>query len=215
MREKTLILIPCCDSKTSGGIATYDSGSCVINYLRPDVGKRLMELRRQVAVAFREALGPDVGVEQPEARIEYLRAYERYRGNLYSRISRGSWDKLNRSQNLSLLIVSAFYGVVKQNEFIRNYNRAMNRDKIEGRLLKAWWREHGLCDVLLDYIITNEIRVVHDFLSLNYSEAVLPLQREAERIGVNYVAHDYSGLGSGSNYYRGDDVEKLIRGFNV
>ena len=173
-----------------------------------------MALRRQVAVAFKEMLGPDVGVGHLEARIEYMKAYKRYSGNLYSRITESSWEKLNSSQNLNLLIVSAFYGVVKHDETIRNYNRTMNRDKIEGKLLKTWWREHGLCDVILDYIITNKIKVVHDFLSLNYSEAVWPLQSKAQRIGVNYITHDYSGLGSGSNYYRGEDVQRLIQSYN-
>ncbi|MEM0357503.1 MAG: peroxide stress protein YaaA [Candidatus Bathyarchaeia archaeon] len=214
MAEKTLILIPCCDSKTPGGTQTYDKDKCVVNYLSPDMGKKLMELRRRVAVAFKERLGPDTGVYQPETQIKYMKAYERYNGNLYSRITKSSWEKLNRSQNLSLLIISAFYGVVRHDESIRNYNRAMNKDKIEGKLLKTWWREHGLCSILLDYIVTNDVKVVHDFLSLNYSEAVWPLQNEAESIGVSYIIHEYSGLGSGSNYYRGEDVQKLIQSFD-
>lgn len=214
MGGKTLILIPCCYSKNPGGTPIYDRGSCIINYLSPDMRKRLMTLRRQVAVAFNETLGPDVGVEHPVARIEFMKAYERYSGILYSRITKSSWEKLNRSQNLNLLIVSAFYGIVRHDETIRNYNRTMNKDKIEGKLLKTWWREHGLCDVILNYIITNKIKVVHDFLSLNYSEAAWPLQIKAQGIGVNYITHDYSGLGSGSNYYRGEDVQKLIQSYN-
>lgn len=213
MSRKTLILIPCCSSKSPGGVLKYDRDSCIVNYLSPDMGDKLMALRRQVAAAFKETLGLDVGVECPEARIEYMKAYRRYRGNLYSRITESSWKKLNNSQNLNLLIVSAFYGVVKHDETIRNYNRTMNRDKIEGRLLKTWWRKHGLCDIILDYIITNKVKVVHDFLSLNYSEAVWPLQSKAQRIGVDYITHDYSGLGSGSDYHRGEDVQRLIQNF--
>lgn len=214
MAEKILILIPCSDLKTLGGILRYDKSRCVINYLSPDMGEKLMELRRRVAVAFKEKLGPDIGFDQPVTQIEYMEAYKRYSGNLYSRITKSSWENLNHSQNLSLLIISALYGVVRHDEPIRNYNRSMNRDKIEGKLLKTWWREHGLYDVLLDYIITNNVKVVHDFLSLNYSEAVWPLQSEARRIGVNYIVHDYSGLGSGSNYRRGEDVQELIQSFD-
>ncbi|MEM5868000.1 MAG: peroxide stress protein YaaA [Candidatus Aenigmatarchaeota archaeon] len=212
MNEKTLVLIPCCGSKNRGGIPTYYRGSCIVNYLSPEAGRRLMELRKYVAVAFGDRFGSDVGVEESETQIEFMRAYERYKGNLYCRISKDSWEKLNTSQNLSLLVISAFYGVVRHDEFIRYYNRAM-KDKIEGKPLKTWWRKHRLCDILIDYIITNRIRVVHDFLSLDYSEAVQPLQSEIRRLGVAYIAHDYSGLGSGSNYHRGEDVERLIQSF--
>ncbi|MEM2261201.1 MAG: hypothetical protein QXW55_04330 [Candidatus Bathyarchaeia archaeon] len=47
-----------------------------------------MELRRQVAVAFKEELEPDTGVDQPVTQIEYMRVYERYCGNLYRRIAK-------------------------------------------------------------------------------------------------------------------------------
>jgi len=172
-----------------------------------------MELRKRVAITFREELGPDVGFEKQVTQIKYMKAYERYCGNLYNRISRDSWEKLNKHQNLSLIIVSAFYGVLKHDEFIRYYNREMNRDKIEGVRLKTWWSRQGLCDILLDYIIKNEIKVVHDFLSANYSEAIQPFQNKIKEIGLKYHFHDYSGLGSGSNYYRGEDVNKLIQTF--
>ena len=214
MNRKTLILIPCCSSKSPGGIRKYDRSSCIVNYLSPDAGNKLMALRRQVAAAFKEMPGPDVGFERPEVRIEYMKAYKRYRGNIYSRITESSWEKLNSSQNLKLLIVSALYGVVKHDETIRNYNIRMDKNKIEGKLLKTWWRKHGLCDIILDYIVTNKVEVVHDFLSSSYSEAVEPLQSEVQRIGVDYITHDYSGLGSGSNYYRGEDVQRLIQGYN-
>ncbi len=170
-----------------------------------------MELRKRVAVALKERLGPDVGVETIETQIEFMRAYDRYSGNLYSKISKSSWEKLNRSQNLSLVIVSAFYGILKHNEPIRNYNRAMDREIVEGVLLKTWWKRQGLHEILLDYIAENEIKVVHDFLSKNYSEAIWPLQNKAKELGVEYVRHDYFGFGSGSNYRRGEDVEKLIK----
>ncbi len=211
MGQKTLILIPCCGSKNPGGFPSYDGTSCIVNYLSPNVGKRLMELRRQVAMAFGEELGPDVGVAIPETQISYMRAYERYCGKLYSRITKSSWKKLNSSQNLSLIIVSAFYGILRHDEFIRSYNRAMNIDKVNGVLLKTWWRRQDLCDFLLDYVTKNEIKVVHDFLSINYSEAIWPLRSRAKELGIKYIPHEYPGEGSGSNYRRGEDVNRLIQ----
>jgi cytoplasmic iron level regulating protein YaaA (DUF328/UPF0246 family) len=212
MSQKTLILIPCCGSKNPGGLPAYDKARCIVNYLSSSAWKKLMESRKHIAIAFGEKMGPDIGVKVAESQIEYLKAYERYCGNLYSRITMSSWEKLNNSQNLSLLIISAFYGVVKHDEFIRDYNRTMN-DKIERVLLKTWWRKQGLCDILLDYVTKNEVKVVHDFLSLNYSEAIQPFRDEVEKLGIGYYPHNYSGLGSGSDFYRGSDVEKLVQNF--
>ncbi|MCS7135621.1 MAG: peroxide stress protein YaaA [Nitrososphaerota archaeon] len=213
MKGKTLILIPCCGSKNPGGFTIYNGKRCIANYLSVNVGKRLMELRRHVAIAFGERLGPDVGVEVLGTQISYMKAYERYCGNLYSKISKSSWEKLNDSQNLSLVIVSAFYGILRHDELIRNYNRAMNKDRVDGVLLKTWWSRQGLCDILLDYIIKNRIETVHDFLSINYSEAIWPFPSKVRELGINYFMHDYPGLGSGSDFYRGKDVYRLIQTF--
>ena len=215
MVEKVLILIPCSKSKKSGGAPFYERANCIVNYLSQSAERRLIELRRRVAVALRETLGPDVGVETTETQIKFMRAYDRYSGNLYSKISKSAWEKLNRSQNLGLVIVSALYGILKHNELIRDYNRAMDRDKVEGVLLKTWWNTQGLHEILLDYIADNEIKVVHDFLSKNYSEAIWPLQSRAEELGIEYVKHGYSGFGSGSNCRRGEDVERLIKTFDI
>jgi cytoplasmic iron level regulating protein YaaA (DUF328/UPF0246 family) len=215
MRERTLILIPCCGTKNPSGSPVYDGRFCIVNHLTASAGAKLMELRKRVAINFKEESGPDVGFEKQATQIKYMKAYERYCGNLYNRISRDSWEKLNKHQNLSLIIVSAFYGILKHDEFIRNYNREMNRDKIEGVRLKTWWSRQGLCDILLDYITKNRIEVVHDFLSANYSEAIQPFQSKIKEIGLEYHFHDYSGLGSGSNYYRGEDVNRLIQTFHL
>jgi cytoplasmic iron level regulating protein YaaA (DUF328/UPF0246 family) len=82
------------------------------------------------------------------------------------------------------------------------------KDKIEGRQLKTWWRNKGLCDILLDYVKRNKIEVVHDFLSKKYSEAIKPFKSKIEELGLRY---EYSELGS--NYHRGKKVNELIQTF--
>jgi len=176
------------------------------------MAKKLMELRRLVARNL-EA-GPDIGSETLQAtQVRYMRAYERYCGQLYSKISRESWEKLNGHPDLSLIIVSALYGILRHDEFIRNYDRQM-KDKIEGRQLKTWWRNKGLCDILLDYVKRNKIEVVHDFLSEDYSEAIKPFQSKIKELGLRYEYHKFgSEFGSGSNCYRGEEVNELIQTF--
>lgn len=191
----------------------YNRSNCIVNNLSLEAGKRLMELRRQVSIAFKEEPGPDLGFEVVEPKIKYLEAYQRYSGHLYSGISENSWNKLSRSPRLKLIIVSALYGLANYNEPIRYYNRTMKDQIYPGKLLKTWWNDQRLPEILFDFVIQNKIEVVHDFLSTDYAHATWNFSSRLEEIGVHYLPHAYPGLGSGSDYRRGREVEELIRGF--
>jgi cytoplasmic iron level regulating protein YaaA (DUF328/UPF0246 family) len=164
-------------------------------------------------MAFHEEPGLDLGFEDVGPRIKYLEAYNRYSGNLYSRISESSWKMLSKNPELNLIIVSALYGLVNYNEPIRYYNITMKNHIYPGRLLKTWWKNQNLSNILLDYVTKNKIEVVYDFLSDDYAQAVEHFPLSVKKIGVQYFSHTYSGLGSGSNYYRGEEVNKLIQRF--
>ncbi len=41
-------------------------------------------------MALKETLGPDVGVETTETQIKFMKAYDRYSRNLYSKISKSA-----------------------------------------------------------------------------------------------------------------------------
>ncbi|MEM2960955.1 MAG: peroxide stress protein YaaA, partial [Candidatus Bathyarchaeia archaeon] len=174
-----------------------------------------MELRKTVATSLKEEPGIDLGFEVREIKVSYMEAYKRYSGNLYREINEDSWIKLNNNPNLKMLIVSALYGLVNFKEHIRYYNRKMDVDKVDGKLLKTWWSQQWLSDILIDYVKQNRIEVVHDFLSTHYKEAIQPFPSNLEKINVQYIPHDYAGLGSGSDYYRGKDVNNLIQTFNI
>lgn len=211
MFDKTLIIIPCCGEKRGGEIVEYDRSDCIVNNLSLEAGERLMELRREVALAFQKMPGPDLGFENTEPRIKYMKAYERYSGHLYSKVSENSWNRLSRNPELRLVIVSALYGLVDYNEPIRYYNRSMKDHIYSRRLLKTWWSNHRLADILADYVTQNEIEVVHDFLSTHYSVAVWPYSLRLRETRVRYLHHTYPGLGSGSDHYRGREVNALIQ----
>jgi len=211
MQENTLLIIPCCALKNPGGITEYDKSNCIVRDLSTESGKKLMELRRQVAIFFREPQGPDLGFIEAVSEVKYMKAYERYCGNLYSRISKDSWSRLSHASNLKLVIVSALYGLLNHDEMIRNYDKKMDRDKIYGALLKTWWNNHGLSSILLDYVTQNRIEVIHDFLSAHYADALRTFPLMARKVGVKYVYHNYHGLGSGSDYHRGREINVLIQ----
>lgn len=184
----------------------YDGSNCIVKNLSLDAGKRLMELRKQVAMAFNEGYGPDLGFEISEPKIKYLEAYERYSGHLYGKIFENSWNKLNRNPELKLVIVSALYGFVNYNESIRYYNRTMKDYIYPGKLLKTWWSNQSLSEILLDYVTQNGIQKVHNFLSTDYAQAL-----SLKEIKVQHIPHTYPGVGSGSDYHRGRDVNTLIQ----
>jgi len=179
------------------------------------MAERLMVLRKQAGIAFEEEPGLDLGFENIEPGIDYLEAYERYKGNLYSKISRSSWNKLKRSKELELIIVSALYGLVNWNEPIRNYNRTMDDHVHPRRRLNTWWSRETLSGILLDFIIANKINTVHSFLSEKYAQAVQALPFDLKHNKVEYRYHSYSRFRSGSNYHRGVGVNTLIQNFSA
>jgi len=211
---KLLVLIPCCGEKTKNGTEDYHklSRNSIISYLSKECSERLLKLRKQVALAFQEAPGPDLGFEAGDIQIKFLEAYKRYSGNLYSKISNDSWRKLERNSQLSLIIVSALYGLLSYNEPVRCYNRSM-KDHIHGKSLKNWWKTHFLTDILLDYIKRNQVEEVHDFLSRDYRDTLSNLSFRCKSIDVLHVAHNYPGLGSGSDFHRGIDINSIIQKF--
>lgn len=210
MHQRTLILLPCCYKKREGGSAEYSRSNCISNNLGPE-GDKLMQLRGQVGAAFDEKHGPDLGFADDMPTIEYLEAYKRYRGNLYSKISESSWRKLAQTEKLKLVIVSALYGLVNWNEPIRYYNRTMDDNIRLGRRLNTWWRHRRLSDILVAYVARNGIRRVHSFLTPKYSMAVHSLSSGLNQNAVRLTSRRYQGLGSGSDYHRGTEVNALIQ----
>ena len=206
-----LILSPCCHKKKRGGTFAYSEESCIVQNLSCESAMKLLELRKMVGTAFDDKHGPDLAFGITEPQIEYLEACRRYAGHLYSEISAESWKKISHTPELKLVIVSALYGLVNFNELIRYYNRTMKDHILHGRLLKTWWKQQGLSSIILDYVVQNKVKKVHDFLSTDYSQAATNLDSGLNGLGVNYFHHSYAGLGSGSDYHRGRDINALIQ----
>jgi len=206
--ERILILIPCCLRKERNGEKSYNSNRAVANFLGP-FGESLMNLRRKLATYLGLQQGLDLGFEASTS-ISFLPAFRRYSGNLYSRISRETWLKLQDCEKVDLLIVSALYGLLTWQEHIRYYNCKMSDSLPNGQSLRNWWKGMGLGEMVAYYVRNNGIRVVHDFLSNTYR---ISIDEAGKRIKeyAEYIAHNYAGLGSGSNFHRGQDVNKLIQ----
>lgn len=69
-----------------------------------------------------------------------------------------------------------------------------------GMRLARWWSQRGLRSLVQEYAERSNATAVHSFLSGSYTIF-------AGELSERYT---YPGLGSGSDYYRGQDVRGLI-----
>jgi cytoplasmic iron level regulating protein YaaA (DUF328/UPF0246 family) len=106
-----LILIPCCKSKQKGGVTKNQSESSILDYLTKSKKERLSDLRNELANYFSDI-----------DHAEYMEAYKRYNGVIYRRVLPETWEKLSKNCKLDLVIISAFYGLLKYDDWICDYN---------------------------------------------------------------------------------------------
>ncbi len=157
---------------------------------------------------FRFSIGTDLGGGEPVAQLPMLQAHTRYDGNLYRKIDEPIWSEASDSGRVAVVIISALYGLLTSKEAIREYNMTMDRNFAYRLPLVRWWSEQGLGSVLVEYIKRIGATVVHDFLSGSYAQIGNDLSSLGKATRV--VRHVYPGIGSGSNYHRGQNVRKLL-----
>ncbi len=143
--------------------------------------------------------------------MDLLPAFKRYDGNLYRK---AQLSETQLTGHRRLLIVSALYGLLDARDPIRDYNLQMS-DKLPGRItVKRWWREHNLRDVVVNAVERLGAAQVHDVLSGNYRDALRGLPQHLPA-GRRCRPYDFPGLGTGSDYHRGDVVRGLLNGFLI
>ncbi len=203
MTEKELIMIPCSGRKTPEGFHSSE-GRQIKGDLQPSDARKLEKLRKKVADSF------NISLDSPEQSL--LPAYKRYSGNLYKKISEQAWKELDNREDVELVIISALYGVIYWDEPIIHYDIELTDPIKSRRRLNTWWKKKGLTEILSNYIEGEKYDVVRSFLSGNYRKALLDLEDKVDPICLLY---EYPSLGSGSNYYRGKDIDDAILDRNI
>ncbi len=165
---ESLILIPCCAAKVSGGRPFQDLGDPFESAVPPQVYAAACNTRRRAfdAVSNDPSLlqgnfsknrslhdGPDFGGVLGGGR--YLAAIERYTGTLYSvpGVRAAMRDNVGRGGAPHLMILSALYGPLHPLSPIQDYNLRM--DQAPARL---WQR--AFLPVLESYVRTHAIRSI-------------------------------------------------------
>lgn len=200
LKERELILIPCSVTKNHGGRRNIN-GRRLEDDLPEDMKGELDTMRSYVGDKLLDISSQDLRKEP------HLPAFQRYSGKMYERIHEGVWDEVRRRRDMDIVVLSALYGMVYWDEPVINYDLAMNQSIYPRFMLNTWWRHEGLPEILSSYVETGGYSMVRSFLSGDYLKAVLPAMDRSEALWLQY---EYSGLGVGSNYYRGTDLSHVI-----
>jgi len=206
--QRVVLLLPCSGRKRSDGGNAFELGlESPLSLLTPPARRRLIDLRREVAAILGEQEDFDFDEVPGSASVQLLPAWKRYDGHLYQRISARTWERALTDRHPAVLIVSALYGLVGPTDLIRKYDARMD-DAPSGRRLFQVWRGGGLPHLLSAVIKAGGYEVVHDLLSGPYRKAVGDYDNGFD--GIEVVRHEYPGLGTGSDYHRGDDAAGLM-----
>lgn len=202
-----LVLIACSNTKLGGGVPDYTPSKQLTQGLSSESFEKLLDLRSQVVRSSKKPLpvGPDVGIPGAQTDAQYLPAYLRYIGIVYT-VGRVQ-ECYPCQSHIRLVIISALYGLLDGDDLIQKYDLAMD-DKVSGQRLYTWWKRHKLVEIVEEYLLACKPVTVHDLLPINYLKALQPWPPESIR--RIWKRLDCSGLGQGSNYHRGKYLEKLL-----
>lgn len=203
-----LILIACCNEKTTGGSTEYQI-SKLEKYVSSQALNKLLVSRKTLADIKKLLPGPDSGISTNQTKILYKSAYSRYYGIVYKRSN--FVTSFPRVNNKKVLIVSALYGILDANDSIREYQAKMDETLPQHTRLATWWKNQHLGAILEEYILNLRPGCVYDLLSNVYRSALAPWPPMNLRgQGINFIQYDYPGEGTGSLWHRGDDLFKLL-----
>lgn len=193
-----LILIPCSCKKefTSNDESISCNGGKFKENLDEAFQENLDHLQNRVADNFNINL---------EKREEYP-ACKIYKGKLYSQLDEKIWEELEKSEDKEVCIINPLYGVIHWAEPIVIHDLTME-DNIGKNRLNTWWKHNDLSDILTNYIVNNDFDLVRSLLPVSHKKTMPFIQYNLD---IEWLQYDYPKLRSGSNYYRGWDLSRII-----
>lgn len=153
--------------------------------------------------------GPDLRGGSLPVNTLYKPAYSRYTGNVYQQS--GFEAIFPQIKGKMVLIVSALYGILEAGDYTRDYDLRMDESLLNGGHVSTWWRNHHLGSILEECILLIKPDTVHDLLPKVYRSALEPLPLTGLEVkGIRYEMYEYPGLGTGSQWRRGNDLKNLL-----
>ncbi len=205
-----LVLLACSNRKKSGGVSEYTLSKPLEQALTPKSFGKLLRARAELVRSVQKKLptGPDLGFPDIQTGAMYLPAYQRYTGIVYNR---GRVQELYPRQNkVCLVIISALYGLLDGNDLIQKYDLVMD-ETVSGQRLYTWWKLLGLSKIVEEYIQCCAPEVIHDLLPGKYRKALALSPWPPPSLNNRVKLYNFPGQGQGSNYRRGEILERLLR----
>jgi hypothetical protein len=198
-----VVLIPCSERKIKAGETTYEEPKLKL-ILGDEAYKDLLRARNNLSSVLGLRPGPDISGGVRESGLQFMPAYRRYRGIMYQEA-----EFVNLFPNFKgkIFIVSALYGLLEANDFIRNYNLKMNDKLGSGEKVWKWWIKKGLGHYLNIALSNSVATEVHNLLTQDYRKAIGSWQ-EKDRYKI--IEYNYPGLGIGSLYRRREDLKRIL-----
>jgi len=140
-----------------------------------------------------------------------VKAIDLYDGNFHRKVN----DRL-RSLKFKdcVLIVSALYGLVKLDDYLKLYNleikdelESTNKDK--NRVYK-FWKNSSLNDILYNYIESNNISTLWSLLPIDYHNVFHKLWNDLRRRDIRCFHILIQNGGNATNYKRADWLNSFL-----
>ena len=214
---KTLIVTASSKTKNKD-----NSGFSALNFsfaesLGSNFKQQLLNARHSLLQDFGFSAGPDTHANiSPEKDEIYLPAYRRYKGRTFSKVSKEAWTTLVQEKDLDCVILSAFYGLIRYNEPIRNYEIKQVTKMSSGKAIGKFWRDQGAQDWLFNYIETKKYDSVKFVLSTSYSDIIKKfalMDRLKSELDIDSEDKQFKQGGMKSMLLRGQYINDYLLNF--
>ncbi|MFX1507883.1 MAG: peroxide stress protein YaaA [Promethearchaeota archaeon] len=169
----TLIVTASSKSKSKENFIFEKPSKTFYNSISEKSQRELLNARSSLLKELGFSEGPDTHSNlEPTDEEEFLPAYLRYKGRTFSKVTEEAWSSLKRDDDFDCVILSAFYGIIRFDEPIRNYNIKQVTKLPSGAIIGRFWKNSGAENWLFDYIEQNQFDDVKFVLSTSYSDIV-------------------------------------------
>jgi len=146
----------------------------------------------------------------------YIKAIKLYNGNFYkNEVKKLIENLINNRSNIRVLIISAFYGIAKPDEYLNLYNLRMDDklntvDKDLNRVYK-FWEKNALWDTLYNYIELNNIYFVWSLLPKSYHLIFSSLWDKLKEECIKCCHVNAPNAGNGTSYKRAEWLKSFLK----
>jgi len=205
--KKALILIPCSQRKKE--LKSPGPFSLPIAGLTDKRNKLAAMVRATPWLVSR----PENNRTLVEESETLTMAMDLYDGMLYTPCKAALKEvALGRHPSIDILIVSAFYGLVRLDEGLWIYELIMGDRLSNGQRISAYWQSTRLSSSLMQYVAGNGINIIWSLLpKKDYHEVFSDFWLEARHKSTDCFRVDIPGAGRASGCLRGKWLDYMIR----